>query len=118
MKLYSFLAVLAISAVGFAQDKMPYRLFDKYGDPTSYKKLLKEAGKAEVVFFGEHHDNAIIHWLELELTKDLAENHKLVLGAEMIEADNQKQLNQPERRNKPNGFRFHSTSLEKPQDRL
>lgn len=94
MKLYTFLALLVISAVGFAQDKLPYKLFDKSGSATTYKKLLKEAGKAEVVFFGEHHDDAIIHWLELELTKDLAENHKLVLGAEMIEADNQKQLDQ------------------------
>lgn len=94
MKLYTFLALVAISAVGFAQDKMPYKLYDKSGSETSYKKLLKEAGKAEVVFFGEHHDDAIIHWLELELTKDLAENHKLVLGAEMIEADNQTQLDQ------------------------
>jgi uncharacterized iron-regulated protein len=47
-----------------------------------------------VVLFGEHHDNALIHWLQLELTKDLAEKKPLVLGAEMIEADNQKQLDQ------------------------
>jgi uncharacterized iron-regulated protein len=46
------------------------------------------------VLFGEHHDNSVVHWLQLEFTKDLAEKKPLVLGAEMIEADNQKQLNQ------------------------
>ena len=34
------------------------------------------------------------HSAVIELTKDLAEKMKLVLGAEMLEADNQKQLNQ------------------------
>lgn len=66
----------------------------KNGKKTTYKKLLKEAGLTQVLLFGEYHNNAISHWLELEITKDLAESKKLVLGAEMIEADNQKQLNQ------------------------
>jgi len=94
MKLYSLIAVFIISAFGQAQDKMPYKLFDKSGKATSYDKLVKTGANAEVVFFGEHHDNSVIHWLELELTKDLAEKKTLVLGAEMIEADNQKQLDQ------------------------
>ena len=47
-----------------------------------------------MVLFGEYHNNAISHWLELELTKDIAEKKPVVLGAEMIEADNQKQLDQ------------------------
>jgi len=55
---------------------------------------LKEAALNQVLLFGEYHNNAISHWLELEVTKDLAESKKLVLGAEMLEADNQKQLNQ------------------------
>jgi uncharacterized iron-regulated protein len=46
-----------------------------------------------VVLFGEHHNNSIIHWLQLELTKDLAEKKNLVLGAEMFEVDNQTELN-------------------------
>ncbi len=76
-----------------AQDKKAYQLFDKNGNKTSYKKLLKAALKTEVVLFGEFHNNAISHWLQLELTKDIAEKSSIVLGAEMLEADNQKQLN-------------------------
>jgi uncharacterized iron-regulated protein len=76
----------------WAQDKLAYQLFDKNGKKVSYKTLLKAAGNSAVVLFGEYHNNAISHWLELELTKDLAETKKVVLGAEMMEADNQKQL--------------------------
>ncbi|MEM0543002.1 ChaN family lipoprotein [Flavobacterium sp. j3] len=77
-----------------AQDKLPYQLFDKNGKKTTYAKLLKSAEKSEVVLFGEYHNNSVVHWLQLELTKDLAAKKRLVLGAEMIEADNQKQLDQ------------------------
>jgi uncharacterized iron-regulated protein len=47
--------------------------------------------KADIVFFGEFHDNPICHWLEYEVTKDLTNlNPKgITLGAEMFETDNQ-----------------------------
>ena len=80
--------------LGFSQNKEAYQLFDKDGNKTSYKKLLKASLKTEVVLFGEFHNNAISHWLELELTKDISDRRQIVLGAEMLEADNQKQVNQ------------------------
>lgn len=94
MKLYTFLAAFLTFAFAIAQDKQGYQLFTKEGKAVTYKKMLGAAGDAEVVFFGEHHDNSLIHWLQFEFTKDLGQKHNLVLGAEMIEADNQKQLNQ------------------------
>lgn len=59
----------------------------------SYSKMLKSLSKKEVTLFGEYHDNPISHWLELEVTKDLAQTYELVLGAEMMERDNQDALN-------------------------
>lgn len=94
MKYYIFLAAFIISGFATAQDKQPYQLYIKDGKKTTYKKLLNAAEGTDVLFFGEHHDNSLIHWLQLELTKDLSAKKKLVLGAEMIEADNQKQLDQ------------------------
>ena len=94
MKLYTFLAALLITITATAQDKQGYQLFTKEGKKTTYKKLLKATAGAEVVLFGEEHDNALIHWLQLELTKDIAAKKSIVMGAEMIEADNQKQLDQ------------------------
>ncbi|WP_445453545.1 ChaN family lipoprotein [Flavobacterium sp. 25HG05S-40] len=89
--------VLLAFIIGFgveAQDKKAYQLFDKKGKKADYGQLLKAARTAQVVLFGEYHNNPISHWLQLELTKDLAEKKAVILGAEMIEADNQKQLNQ------------------------
>ena len=88
--------------IGFAilisarSDKVAYRMFNAKGKVTDYKELLKEAEKADIIFFGEMHDNPICHWLELELAKDLYKEKKerLVLGAEMFERDNQLLLNE------------------------
>lgn len=77
-----------------AQDKLPYQLYTKEGKKTNYKKLLKAAEGVDVVLFGEHHNDALMHWLQLELTKDLEQKRQLVMGAEMMEADNQDELDQ------------------------
>lgn len=95
MKRLIFVIFFLITAIiGFSQEKKAYQLFDKKGKKADYGKLLIAAEKAQVVLFGEYHNNAISHWLELELIKDLAEKNSLILGAEMVEADNQKQLDQ------------------------
>ena len=75
----------------FKTDKPAYYLFNKDGKDVKYEKMLKEAEDADIVLFGESHDNPISHWLQLELTKDLFDLKKgnLVLGAEMFETDNQ-----------------------------
>ncbi|WP_396144784.1 ChaN family lipoprotein [Flavobacterium sp.] len=90
-----FLSLLLLfTIVLHAQDKKSYQLFDKNGKKVSYDKLLKASLKTQVVLFGEYHNNSVSHWLQLELTKDVAAKIPVVLGAEMIEADNQTQLNQ------------------------
>ena len=83
-----------IYSFSFAQNKMPYQIFDKNGKVSSYNALIKTSAQAEIVLFGEYHDNSIIHWLELEFAKDLQLKKKLIFGAEMLEADNQTQLKQ------------------------
>ncbi len=79
----------------FAQ-KTAYLIFEKGGKTSSYEKLLQEAQKADIILFGELHNNPICHWLQLELTKDLYQTKKenLILGAEMFEADNQLVINE------------------------
>lgn len=94
MKKITFCFFLFASIISVAQDKKAYQIFDKKGKKSSYEKLLKAGEKSEVVLFGEYHDNSVVHWLQLEFTKDLAQKKDLILGAEMLEADNQKQVNQ------------------------
>jgi len=93
MKRYYILVLVLSFIAGWAQDKQPYQIYNKEGKKTTYANLLKEGTATDVILFGEHHDNSIVHWLQLELTKDLAGKKKLVLGAEMLEADDQKSLN-------------------------
>lgn len=82
--------------MSFSSDKPAYLLFEQGGKKTTYQELLKKASQADVVLFGELHNNPICHWLELELAKDLWHEKKgnLTLGAEMFEADAQIVLNE------------------------
>lgn len=71
-----------------------YQLFNAKGKKVTYGKMLKALQQQNIILFGEYHNNAIAHWLQLELTRDLGKQQALVLGAEMFEADNQVPLNQ------------------------
>lgn len=88
------LALSLLTLLAFRSDKPAYQFYTQAGKSASYEKLLKEAVAADVVLFGELHNNPICHWFELQLTKDLAAQRgtNLVLGAEMFEADNQQAL--------------------------
>jgi len=91
-----FLLLIFVWAVQpfYAQRKEAFRIVDSRGRKVSYKRMLKDAARADVVFFGELHNNPIAHWLELELTKDLyrLKDGRIILGAEMFERDNQTAL--------------------------
>ncbi|QIP17251.1 ChaN family lipoprotein [Spirosoma aureum] len=88
------LLLLCLIAFAFRPDKPAYRLYSPELKSQTYAKLLRQANGADVVLFGELHNNPICHWLELQLTKDLqlAKKGTLILGAEMFEADNQTAL--------------------------
>lgn len=87
------LVVLFITVSVFAQTKTPFVLYNSKGKKVSYKKMIRVLAQNDIVLFGEYHNNAIAHWLQLSVTKDLFEKRKLTLGAEMFEQDNQKVLN-------------------------
>ncbi len=92
MKKYQVLLVLLFFVfAAFKSDKPAYFLFNKNGKAIKYSKMIKEIQDADIVLFGEYHNNPISHWLQLEVTKDLfdVKGKKLVLGAEMFESDNQ-----------------------------
>jgi len=88
---YIFLVIIFSAIVAFKPDKPAYLLFDKKGKETKFKDMIKEAASADVILFGESHNDPVCHWLELETTKSLFEENgdKLVLAAEMFETDNQ-----------------------------
>jgi len=85
----SLLMLCSLSAM--RSDKPAYLVYTAKGKTADYGDILKQARSSDLIFFGELHNNPICHWLEYELTRDLYQDKqkKLVLGAEMLETDNQ-----------------------------
>jgi len=90
-KFLLFITVSFFLFASFKTDKPAYLLYNKEGKTVKYEKMLAHLNDADIILFGELHNNPISHWLQLELTKDLYENktEQLMLGAEMFESDNQ-----------------------------
>ena len=89
---YRFLLLLLLPLLAFvpAGERPAYRLFSAQGQPADYDQMLTQLAQADVVLFGEQHNDPIAHWLELQIVKDLAQAKgpgKLVLGLEMFERD-------------------------------
>ncbi|HUI44545.1 MAG TPA: ChaN family lipoprotein [Nitrospirota bacterium] len=72
-------------------DKPVYGLYDGEGRAIGHQEMLGRCVRSDVILFGEIHEHPLVHWLQRELTRDLYEIKKddLMLGAEMLEADNQ-----------------------------
>ncbi|MDF9800659.1 putative iron-regulated protein [Catalinimonas alkaloidigena] len=82
--------VLVFCTFAFVMDKPAYVLYNEKGKKADYYKMIRRLSKADIVLFGELHNNALVHWLQLQVIKDLKkEQRQLILGAEMFEADDQ-----------------------------
>lgn len=88
--------VLSMLLTGMRSEKPAYLIFTSEGKETNYSKMMKELQDADIIFYGELHDNPVSHWLELEITHDLfgIKKEKLILAAEMFETDNQVLINE------------------------
>ncbi|MDG1427340.1 MAG: ChaN family lipoprotein [Crocinitomicaceae bacterium] len=93
MRILSLFCSLLLVSTSIGQSKPAYKIYNAKGKAVSYKKMIKKLEKSDIILFGENHNNAIAHWLQLEVTTDLHKIRKLSLGAEMIEQDNQDELN-------------------------
>ena len=91
MKRILSLGFLFLMLTAMRGDLPAYQIYTAKGKSTDFKKLLSETKKADVVLFGELHNNPISHWMQLALTKELFKENdgKITLGAEMFEADNE-----------------------------
>tara|TARA_B100000809_G_scaffold139066_1_gene136691 strand:- start:8628 stop:9494 length:867 start_codon:yes stop_codon:yes gene_type:complete len=90
------ISLILASIIPLQAQKKAYAVFDDLGGKSSYEKILKKAGKADIILFGERHGNPINHWLEYELTKDIFEqvNEDIILGNEAYQSDNQLIINE------------------------
>jgi uncharacterized iron-regulated protein len=96
MKIQLIISAIVLYFMSFFSDKPAYQLFNSEGKDVKYSKMIDKLAEADVVLFGELHTNPICHWLELEILKDLYQQKKerMIVGAEMFEADNQLLMNE------------------------
>lgn len=88
MKCLAFILFIC-THINMTAQKSAYSIFINGGNTSSYEELLDSCQSADIVMFGELHNNPICHWLQLELFMDLDTSRSLVIGLEMIERDNQ-----------------------------
>jgi uncharacterized iron-regulated protein len=90
IKKFGFLMLVVLLA-SMKGDKPAYIIYNAEGKQEKFNDLLDDALTADIVLFGEQHNNPVSHWLQLELTKEMFAKKKnnLLLGAEMFERDNQ-----------------------------
>lgn len=83
---------LLCSNLAAQQDYVIYRA--KTGKAVSVQQMAKQLAKQKVIFFGEFHDDAICHKLELDLLQELFKlNPKIIVSFEMFERDVQSTVN-------------------------
>lgn len=85
-------ALCSLLGVAQAQVLPNYTLFNGEGKHISHARLLRSVGDADLILFGELHNDPVSHWLQLVIAQELSSKGPLVLGAEMIEADDQATL--------------------------
>lgn len=80
----------------FAQSQISnlgFKVFDGKGNEKSIEEITKTIEQSDVVFLGEQHDDAVAHYLQLEIFKQVIEKYakerKIALSLEMFERDTQ-----------------------------
>ncbi len=83
--------VTAFVLMSMNADMRAYQYYNTKGKKLDFKQVVNNVKDADIIFFGELHNNAISHWMELEMVKALYadKGNKLILGAEMYESDQQ-----------------------------
>lgn len=90
--LFLFLSVL-IASTAMAQNNENYQILNADKKEISYKEMLQDLQEKKMVFFGEFHDNKIIHALQLQVYEDLNEKNAIwAIGMEMLERHHNRYL--------------------------
>jgi uncharacterized iron-regulated protein len=83
------LFILLFPIVGNCQTTELWNWYTPVGKTTSFKKIIKACSKADVILFGEYHNNGTAHWLQYKLAQALFQEGSVAIGAEMLETHQQ-----------------------------
>ena len=98
MKLIAGIIFLLFSDKVISQDSMAahYRIYDTRAKQIiTLDKIVSDCADADVLFFGEEHNDSACHYMEVEIFKALHQKfgENIALSLEMFETDNQIALN-------------------------
>ncbi len=99
MRFILFCAAFIFSSSLIAQDSISrhYKIYDtRINQSVGIDQIVADMAKADVLFFGEEHNDSVGHYLENKIFQSLyaAYGSKLALSLEMFETDNQLVLNE------------------------
>jgi len=99
MKIATFLAIILLPFYAASQDSLAthYKIYNTLSQKlVSPDDIISSMDKADVLFFGEEHNDSTAHQLEYILFKKLSEKYpgKTALSMEMFESDSQTVLNE------------------------
>jgi len=99
MKITYFLLLFCLPFYALSQDTLSshYKIYDTQSQKVvSVDNIISDMNKADVLFFGEEHNDSTGHQLEFILLKKLSEKYpgKVALSMEMFETDCQDILNE------------------------
>lgn len=94
MKKLLLLLIICLNASNLVSQDEAFGIFNLKNKRTKFEVMFNACCDADIILFGELHNDPIAHWLQFKLTKKMLLKYgtKIVLGAEMFEADNQKAL--------------------------
>ena len=99
MKIFFLVFSLFCFGNSFCQQDIDgqYKIYDtRLKQIITIDKIIADCSKANVIFFGEEHNDSIGHYLEVEIFKALHKQYgdKIALSLEMFETDGQLGLNE------------------------
>jgi len=90
------MSVGAFGQLAYSEDQ--FRAFDAKGNPVTLADIVKAAGGADAIFFGELHDDAVGHAIQAEafrrIVAEYSAGRKVTLSLEMFERDVQIVVNE------------------------
>jgi uncharacterized iron-regulated protein len=95
MRYFTFLMLLCLPALIMAQSN--YKIYNTATQkPATLDNIINDMAKADVLFYGEEHNDSVGHAIELALFTKLVEKYqsKAALSLEMFETDTQPILNE------------------------
>ncbi|PID28016.1 MAG: ABC transporter permease [Candidatus Cloacimonadota bacterium] len=90
-KINLLILIAFIIALCRAEEKEMHKIYDtKSNKEINLNELASELSNYDVIFFGESHNSAVLHRLEIKLIREFyKENKNLIISAEMFERDTQ-----------------------------